>query len=266
MKDRIITLTTDFGYQDPFAGVVKGAILMINPLVNIVDLTHGIRPQDIREAALIISMNYNFFPVGTIHIVVVDPGVGSIRRPVIVIADNHYFIGPDNGIFSGIYNNKSEKMQVIHVTADHYFLKKGSSTFHARDVFAPIGAYLSTGVNLNNFGEAITDYVKIPLPISTKKDNSIRGEVIFIDRFGNAITNIKSGEIDRLRNLNTSAAQKVLLKDKEVLFKDYYSQAEDKEVHSLINSSGLLEFFVYMGSASSEFEISIGDIAEVVLK
>jgi S-adenosyl-L-methionine hydrolase (adenosine-forming) len=266
LKNRIITLTTDFGYQDPFAGVVKGAVLMINPLVNIVDLTHGIRPHEIKEAALTISMNYAFFPAGTIHIVVVDPGVVSIRRPLIVIADNHYFVGPDNGIFSGIYNSGKEKTQVVHVTADHYFLKRGGSTFHARDIFAPIGAYLSTGVNLNNFGEIITDYVNIPLPVSQTKNGSICGEVIFIDRFGNAITNIKSEEITGLRNSNPSAKLIVLLKNREIPSKDYYSQAMDKEVYFLLNSSDLLEFFSYMGNASSDYGISAGDAVEVTLK
>lgn len=266
MKNQIITLTTDFGYQDPFVGTIKGSILKINPLLNIVDLTHAIRPQDIKEAALTISMNYKFFPKDTIHIVVVDPGVGSSRRPLIVMTDNHYFVGPDNGVFSGIYDSGNEILQVVHVSAEHYFLKKDSLTFQARDIFAPVGAYLSKGVNISNFGETIRDYVKIPLPVSQAKEGSLLGEVIFLDGFGNAITNINSEEINRLKNSKTSEDLRVLLKGHEIMAKNYYSQATDKEIYYLINSSGLLEFFVYLGNASSEYGISIEDTVEVVLK
>ena len=266
MNNRIITLTTDFGYQDTFVGAVKGAILMINPLVNIVDLTHGIKPYNIKEAALTISMNFDAFPKDTIHIVVVDPGVGSARRSILVMTDNYYFIGPDNGVFSGVYNSGSESLQVINISAEHYFLKKGSSTFQARDIFAPVGAYLSKGVKINNFGDPITDYVKIPLPLSQIMGEKIQGEVIFIDRFGNAITNISSSGIMRLKNSNPSAEIKILLKNREVPLQVYYSKTNEKGLHSLMNSSDLLEFYVFEGNASSEFGISIGDVVEVVLK
>lgn len=266
MKDRIITLTTDFGYQDPFIGVVKGAILKINPLVNIVDLTHAIRPYDIREAALTISMNYDYFPKDTIHLVVVDPGVGSNRRPILVATDDHYFIGPDNGVFSGIYTVSKKTLKVVHISNEEYFLKKDSSTFQARDVFAPVAAYLSKDAKISNFGEGITDYVKIPFPVSQIRDGSIHGEVIFIDRFGNAITNIKSSEIAKLKRSKPSVITKVLLKDREIPLQDFYAKAQDKGLYSLINSSDLLEFFVYIGNASLDNGISIGDSAEVVLK
>jgi len=198
----IITLTTDFGYRDPFVGIMKGVILNINPLANIIDITHGISPQNIMEAAFTIEMSFASFPSKTIHVVVVDPGVGSVRRPILVITDHYYFIGPDNGIFSQIYN-LSESLNVIHLTAEHYFMAQISSTFHGRDMFAPAAAWLSKGINVSNFGDPIDDYVNMPIsvPVMPTK-NIIEGEVIYIDLFGNVITNIKTQKIDELLGSN----------------------------------------------------------------
>jgi S-adenosylmethionine hydrolase len=259
----IVTLTTDFGYKDPFVGIMKGIILNINPFVNIVDVTHGISPQNILEAAFAIEMSFSSFPSKTIHVVVVDPGVGSIRRPILVTADNHYFIGPDNGVFTRIYN-VVEHLDVIHIKAEHYFLVKRSFTFHGRDIFAPVAAWLSKGINVFHFGDPITDYVTIPIPVpATSKDNTIEGEVIYIDRFGNLITNIHTRKIDELSN-NPDIRLKVMIKGKEAPLLNYYSQAKDNRLYSLINSFGYLEFFVHRGNASSDFGIKIGEKAGVV--
>jgi S-adenosylmethionine hydrolase len=259
-NDQIVTLTTDFGYDDPFVGVIKGVILKINPQAKIIDLTHGIRPHDIREAAFTIGMSYESFPNNTIHTVVVDPGVGSKRRPIIVMTDYHYFIGPDNGVFSMVYNLRHEMLQVVHITAEHYFLSLSGSTFHGRDIFAPTAAYLSRGINIANFGEPVTDYHKIPLPLPyLENEKTLRGEVILIDRFGNAITNIRASDIRKIYSSKPDSIIKILLKRKEVLLKKYYSQVNDKEIYSLINSSGYLEFFIYRGNVSSEHNISVGD-------
>ncbi|MEW6108311.1 MAG: SAM-dependent chlorinase/fluorinase [Nitrospirota bacterium] len=263
MNDPLITLTTDFGYDDPFVGMMKGVILKINPLANIVDLTHGIRQYDIREAAYTIGMSYDFFPKKTIHIVVVDPGVGSGRRPVIVMTDHHYFIGPDNGVFSHIYSQSHETLSVFHITSEHYFLSSGGGTFHGRDIFAPVAAWISRGVNIPNFGEHITDYHKIPLPFPQVSDNALKGEVILIDKFGNSITNIKAADIEKLYGAGSISILKILLKGKEIPLKKFYSQAEDRGVYSLINSTGYLEFFIYRGNASSEYNISVGDKVEL---
>ncbi|MEW6213840.1 MAG: SAM-dependent chlorinase/fluorinase [Nitrospirota bacterium] len=261
----IITLTTDFGYKDPFVGIMKGAILNINPFVNIVDITHNISPQSIIEAALTIEMSFASFPYKTIHVVVVDPGVGSVRRPIIAITDHYLFVGPDNGIFSRIYN-LTETLQVIHITSEHYFMPRRSSTFHGRDIFAPVAAWLSKGINVSKFGEPITDYVTVPIPAPVMPArNIIEGMVIYIDRFGNAMTNIKTQNIEDLYASKPGGRLKVLVKGKEAPFKSHYSQAENAGPYSLINSFDYLELFVYRGSASSDFGIVVGEKVRVIL-
>jgi hypothetical protein len=260
----IITLTTDFGVKDPFVGIMKGIMLNINPSVNIVDITHNISPQNIMEAAITIGMSFEYFPHKTIHVVVVDPGVGSIRRPIIVLTDYYCFIGPDNGVFSQIYNVKHEILLVTHITSEHYFIKE-SSTFHGRDIFAPVAAWLSKGIDIIKFGDLITDYVSIPIPSPTVSErNIIEGEVIYIDRFGNAITNIKTQKIEDLYGNNPQGRLKVIVKGKEMPVKNHYSETEGKGLYSLINSFDCLELFVYRGSASSDFGITIGEKVSVV--
>jgi len=261
----IITLTSDFGYRDPFVGIMKGVMLSINPSVNIIDITHGISPQNIMEAAFAIETSFASFPHKTIHVVVVDPGVGSSRRPIIVITDHHYFVGPDNGVFSRIYSSRHETLSVINITAEHYFLPGRSSTFHGRDVFAPVAAWLSRGINVMNFGDPITDYVNVRLPVPVmSKENTIEGEVIYVDIFGNAITNIHAQKIDELRGSKPEVKTKVVVKGKEVAVKEYYSQAEDKGLYSLINSFGYIELFVRNSSASSDFGITVGEKISVL--
>ncbi|MBI5848273.1 MAG: SAM-dependent chlorinase/fluorinase [Nitrospirae bacterium] len=261
----VITLTTDFGLNDPYVGVMKGAILSINPAANVIDLSHGIASHDIREATFTIGMNYKFFPERTAHVVVVDPGVGSRRRPLLVVTERQYFIGPDNGVFSYIYKKEARTLQVFHVTADHYFLKSTSSTFQGRDVFAPVAAWLTGGKNVQNFGEVVTDYYAIDLQMPTVGRDVIKGEIIHIDKFGNATTNISQTEIDSLVSQRPGTSLKVLLSGKEVPMKMYYGEALDKELHSVINSSEYIEFFVNRGCAAALFNISIGNPVEIQL-
>jgi S-adenosylmethionine hydrolase len=261
MQDRpLITLTTDFGYDDPFAGVMKGVIIKINPLARIVDLTHGIRPHDIREAAFTIGVNYRFFPDDTIHVVVVDPGVGSQRRPIMVLTEHHYFIGPDNGVFSHIYNASHDILEVIHITSEHYFLSSHSPTFQGRDVFAPVAAYLSRGVGMLKFGEPITDFHKIDLPVAVVgPDGVVQGQVIHIDRFGNAITNIRKTDLAKAGD-----TPKVLVRDVEASFRRFYSDAPDGALCSLINSSDYLELFTNRGSAAAKYNLAPGEPVRVL--
>lgn len=265
MGSPIITLTTDFGYQDPFVGIMKGIILDINPFAAIVDITHGISPQNILQAAITIEMCYRYFPPETIHVVVVDPGVGSARRPIIVTNDYCNFIGPDNGVFSLVYNS-SERYHVLHVTAEHYFLPERSSTFHGRDIFAPVAAWFSRGISLEKFGEPIGDFTTISTPVPhVVKKNVLEGSVIYIDRFGNAITNIKTQAIEELRGSHPKGTLKVVVKGKEAPLKQHYSEAEDAGLYALINSFGYLELFVYKGSASSHFGMAVGGKVSVVI-
>ena len=177
----VITLLTDFGTADYFVGAVKGAILSVNPSAVIVDITHEIPPQDIEAGAFTLLAAYKTFPVGTIHVAVVDPGVGSTRRPIIVKTNEQFFVGPDN-TFTYIYDREPSH-RIVHVTADRFFRPSVSSTFHGRDIFAPVAAALSNGVALEEFGEEINDQVRLP-----SLETPLR--VIHIDRFGNCVTNI----------------------------------------------------------------------------
>jgi S-adenosyl-L-methionine hydrolase (adenosine-forming) len=261
MKDSpVITLTTDFGYQDPFAGVMKGVICGINPRAVTLDLTHGITPHNIAEAAFVIGTNYRYFPRGSIHVAVVDPGVGSTRRPLIAAADHHFFIGPDNGIFSYVFGMKGDTLRVFHVTAEHYFLSSHSPTFQGRDVFASVAAWFSKGLDIAKFGEPVTDYRMIPLPFpKVSPDGVVQGEVIVIDRFGNAITNIAEADVARAREAGPRMPLAVTVREKGASFSRYYDEAEEGKLCALINSSGYLEFFVVRGSAASRYGISPGD-------
>jgi S-adenosylmethionine hydrolase len=245
---------------------MKGVILNINPFAYIVDITHDISPQNILEAALAIEMSFESFPHKTIHVVVIDPGVGSSRRHIIVTTSRYLFVGPDNGVFSLIYQSPLEDLRVVHITSEHYFLSQKSSTFHGRDIFAPVAAWLSRGIEVSKFGNAITDYVRIPLPVPTlKAHNTLEGEVVYIDRFGNATTNIKTHHMHNLYGSNHIDHPTVLFKGNKVPFKHYYSEAEATGLFSLINSFGYLELFVYRGNASLDFAIRIGDKVSVVV-
>jgi S-adenosylmethionine hydrolase len=265
MDNPIITLTTDFGYKDPFVGIMKGIILDINPAAKIVDITHGISPQNISEAALTLEMSFKTFSHNTIHLVVVDPGVGSARRPILAVTEDYFFIGPDNGVFSRIFP-LSERLLVLHITALHYFLKKDGSTFQGRDIFAPIAAWLSKGIEISNFGEPVTDYKKISVPSpQLTGTNVIDGEVIYIDRFGNTMTNIHTEKISGMTGSNSENKIKVLFKDKEIPFKTYYSQVKDTGLYALINSFGHLEFFIRNGNAARTHGIKVGEKVSVML-
>ena len=158
----IITLTTDYGLKDSFAGMIKGVIIGINPQAKIIDITHKIERHNIYEAAQVIGMSYKYFPPTTIHMAIVDPEVGGSRRPILVITENHYFIGPDNGIFTPVFEKENNNFfKVLHLTSSHYFLPITGNTLHGRDIFAPVAAWLSKGMDSRKFGEQIFDYVKI---------------------------------------------------------------------------------------------------------
>ena len=261
----IITLITDFGSRDPFVGIMKGVILNINPLATIIDITHDVTPQNIQEASFAIGASYGYFPHRTIHVVVVDPGVGSARRPLLVTAGLHYFIGPDNGLFSRIYET-AEDLSVLHVTADHYFLTRERSTFDGKDVFAPLAGWLSKGIQITKFGDPVDDYTSIPAPVPLKKgEDSIEGEVIFVDHFGNLITNISRNDIGTLTESRPGMKLKISTKGNDVLFTEFYSQAADEGMHAVVNSFGYLELFVNLGSASSIYAIKAGEKVEVTL-
>src|SRR3954469_15734453 len=191
----LITLLTDFGTADYFVGAMKGVILSINGDARIVDLTHEIPPHDIMSGAFTLAAACRNFPAGTIHVAVVDPGVGSARRPILVSSRHQLFVGPDNGLFSFIYQDEADK-RVIHLTNESFFRRPVSATFHGRDVFAPVAAALSKGVAPEEFGPAIKDYVRLPeikpRPLGA---GQLEASVIHLDRFGNCVTNLTRQEI-----------------------------------------------------------------------
>jgi hypothetical protein len=194
----IITLTTDFGLNDHFIGAMKGVMLEIAPEAQIIDISHAVQPFDILDGALTVSQAYSYFPSGTVHMVIVDPGVGTARRPVLMTGDRHLFVAPDNGVLSLVYD-REERISVRHITAEHYFLQPSSNTFHARDIFSPCAAYLAKGVEPDRFGEEITDYVRFGAPRPKPVDeHTLRGIVLKVDRFGNLITNITPQDAPQL--------------------------------------------------------------------
>lgn len=251
--NRIITLTTDFGYKDPFAAEMKGVILSINPHAVIVDITHSIEPQDIEEAAYVIGSSFSYFPPGTIHIVVVDPGVGTGRKALILDAGGCYFVGPDNGVFSHIFCF-SRPVKGVHINEEKYMLSKESLTFHGRDLFAPVGAWLSKGLPPGEFGPFAKDFVTFTVPRCEVAHGAISGEVIYIDRFGNAITSIMGDDLTLftghyVAEINNSIIQPV----------KYYAEAAGDRLCCLVNSSGRLELFVNKGNAAVQFGIRKND-------
>ena len=185
----VITLMTDFGTRDHFAGVMKGVILNINPQVRIVDITHAIPLQDVHGAAFLIDSTYRYYPDGTIHVVVVDPGVGSRRRAIICQTDTAYFVCPDNGVLSYVLGNDTEH-RVVELGNTDYRLSEVSNTFHGRDIFAPAAAHLSRGISLSQFGDAVNNVVQLPVQIPQVTKTTVVGSIIWIDHFGNLITNL----------------------------------------------------------------------------
>ena len=191
----LITLLTDFGTSDYFVGAIKGVILSINPHATIVDITHDIPPQDIGAAAFTLVSVYRTFPAGTVHVAVVDPGVGSTRRPILALAAEQFFVGPDNGIFSYILD-REPAASVFHLTDEQYFRQPVSSTFHGRDLFAPVAAALAGGVKPEQLGDLVNDHIRLPLLAAERSgDGTLTGRILHIDHFGNCITNFTEREL-----------------------------------------------------------------------
>jgi len=236
----IITLTTDFGTNDHFVGAVKGVILDIVPEAAIVDISHAVQAYDVLDGAIAISQTYWLFPTGTVHMVVVDPGVGTTRRPIIASSDGYHFVAPDNGVLSMVYA-KEERIHVRHVTSDHYFHQPVSNTFHARDVFAPVAAYLAKMVDSHKFGEEIEDYVRFAAPKPKPSgDNKLRAVVLKVDRFGNLITNITPEDAPALFSAKTGF--KIVVGNKEITeIRDAYAEGSPGEVFGILGSMGYLE-------------------------
>jgi len=256
LPNPIITLTTDYGTDDHLVGVLKGVILKINPDAQIVDITHGVTPFDLLDGAMAIANAYAYFPSRTIHVVVVDPGVGTERRPLLVSGQNQYFIAPDNGVLSAVYE-KEQNFVVRHLTAEHYFLQPVSKTFHGRDIFAAVAGWLSKNWQPASMGEEITDFKRFGLPRPKEADGLLKGVVLKVDSFGNLITNFKSedlpegalekGEIKL--QVGSHAVSKLV---------PTFANGNTGEAIAYVGSSGLVEIGVNKGSASKTLGIGRG--------
>lgn len=260
----IITLTSDCGTRDAFAASMKGVIYKVNPLAQLVDITHEIGPQDVWEAAFTLRTAARFFPKGTVHLAVVDPGVGSGRRPIIVVTESYYFVGPDNGLFTLVYQ-EAERIRVHHIAAAHYFLPNPGPTFHGRDIFAPVAGWLAKGIPSGNFGEEITDYVKLNVPVPKVSQNTIEGHVVHIDRFGNIITNIAYTHVQPLLSEGGGPNTfRIALMGKEIKgLKKYYAEAAPGELSAIFNSSGALELFLFKQNARAALSAKRGEVVRL---
>ncbi|RMD75225.1 MAG: hypothetical protein D6820_15095, partial [Lentisphaerae bacterium] len=258
-----ITLTTDFGQYDPFVGIMKGIIHSINPDVIIHDLTHHIPSQDVPAADFLFSRSYFYFPENTVHVLVVDPGVGSGRRILAAECEGYRFVFPDNGILTSVLENAMNP-EIVVVENKDYFLTDISNTFHGRDIFAPVAAHLSCGIPLCELGAKLKEKPKrVPRlqPVCLK--NRIRGEVCYIDMFGNCWTNIDAAlmpaDVKRddlhFRIMNRGLEGRVV--------SSYHEGTPHRELVALVNSFNVLEFSVNMGHAAADFMINRGDAVEI---
>ena len=259
MSNRVITLLTDFGVKDYFVGAMKGVILARSPGSVLVDITHEIPAHDIHTAAFTLNAAYAWFPPGSIHLAIVDPGVGSDRRPILVEAAGHLFVGPDNGLFS-LVTDQYPSAQIRHLTRCDYFQPEPSTTFHGRDVFAPVAASLANGTSPEEFGPIIDDPVRLePMQFESLPDGSARGRILHIDRFGNCVTNLPSDLFPV-----TAETRPFVLQVKEctvqTLERSYKASALHPNLPFLIRgSAGFLEISLSSFSAERAFGISVAD-------
>lgn len=262
MANAIITLTTDYGTEDHLVGTLKGVILRINPDVTIVDITHQVAAYDLLDGALTIGAAYEYFPPKTIHIVVVDPGVGTERRPLLVSAQNQYFVAPDNGVLSVIFDREQQNLVVRHANAEHYYLQPVSKTFHGRDVFAPVAAWLSKGWQTASMGDEIQDYKRFALPRPKATDGVARGVVLRVDSFGNLVTNFRLEDLPETVVNGGTLKLQVGTHPVSKLVETFARGAAGEPV-AYLGSSGYLEIAVNKANASRT--LGLGRGAPVVL-
>lgn len=258
--ERIITVMTDFGTRDGYVGAMKGVMLGINPRCTLVDISHEIPPQGVFEGAFTLGNAYRFFPPGSIHLAVVDPGVGTGREPLVVETEAYFFVGPDNGLFTWIYRGERVK-QVIGIRERDFFPNPISQTFHGRDIFAPVAAHLSLGRRPGEFGVRLDTWSEIEIPEPKETDGGFIGEVVHIDRFGNLITNLPR------RLLEPSAGQGSLhihIKGRRISgLKTAYAEARRGELMAIFDSFDLLEISVMGESAVQALKATKGDRVEL---
>ncbi|MEQ9368294.1 MAG: SAM-dependent chlorinase/fluorinase [Coleofasciculus chthonoplastes F3-SA18-01] len=259
-QNPIITLLSDFGINDVYVGVMKGVIAQINPALTIIDLTHEIPRQNIAAARFNLMNAYPYFPDRTIHVAVVDPGVGSQRRAIALQADDGFLVGPDNGLFSGILTQSTIVFAVELTNPEFWRTPTPSQTFHGRDIFAPVGAHLASGVPLAELGSVIepSTLVQLPIPELTKTATGITGSIQYIDHFGNLITDIPAADV-------TGKTWLVTVNQRQIPTGQTYSDRPLGELIALIGSHGWVEIAVNGGSAQSELQLELGKRVDVAV-
>jgi S-adenosylmethionine hydrolase len=261
----IVTLLTDFGTADYFVGALKGAVLASNPEAQVVDITHEVPPYDVEAGAFTLRAAFETFPAGTVHVAVVDPGVGSARRAIAVEGRGHTFVGPDNGLFGLIYE-RVRPFRVFQLTNANYFRQEVSPTFHGRDIFAPVAGALSRGVSAEELGPEVFDFVRLPSAAPERAgDGMLVGAVLHVDRFGNLVTNITPEELSEeaiARGARLRIAGREVRRFRRFFAEDVEGSGEPFAVWG---SAGLLEVAIFRGSAARVLGVKRGDRVEVNL-
>jgi len=243
----VIALLTDFGEKDGFVGAVKGVILSINKTVQIVDISHHVDSFNILEGALILKAHYSYFPEGTVFVGVIDPGVGSDRRGIIIRTKNYYFVGPDNGLFDLVLKGEKE-FKIYEIKNSEFILPRKNNTFHGRDVFAPVAAYLSKGVEPEEIGPEIDYRFKLSFPDLNKEENFLEGEIIYFDKFGNAITNVPCGSYKYGE-----------FRGEKIYPVSYFLAGKKDKLNAICGSFGYMELFIPMDSAKDKYALKLGE-------
>lgn len=262
----ILTLTTDFGVKDGFVATMKGVIWSICPSAQIADISHSINPQNVLEGAFVLWRAYSFFPAGSVHVAVIDPGVGTRRRPMAAHLGEHYFVGPDNGLFTPIYEDAEKNgwpKEIIELKNKKYFLSEVSHTFHGRDIFAPVAAHLAAGLAAARLGKRIDDLAQPGFldPRQTSERTWV-GEILHIDRFGNLITNFRASEFSLLETRNV----RLMIGGQRVsVMAHNYAERAPGELFLILGSSGYLEVSIGQGSAAHTVGCETGAAAKLMI-
>jgi S-adenosylmethionine hydrolase len=250
----MITLTSDFGLKDPYVAEMKGVILSINPNATLIDVTHEIQKFNVRMGAFVLASAAPYFPKGTVHLAVVDPGVGTKRHAIVIQTKQGYVVGPDNGVLVLAAQNQGIE-HIYELANPKYMRSEVSSTFHGRDIFAPAAAHLDNGIDPSEFGPELTDAVKPEFARVKQSNGSFLGEVLYIDGFGNVITNIHQSQIPTAEKAEVQLPNTQI----KIRFAKTYAQAKPEEAIALIGSRGFMEIALNQTSAAEKFRVKTGD-------
>jgi S-adenosylmethionine hydrolase len=244
----LITLTTDFGYDSPYVAAMKGVVLSFNPNARLIDLSHAIPPQDVRHAALLLSGAVLYFPEGTLHVIVIDPGVGSARAMLYIEIGGQRLLAPDNGVWTSLADD-CEPTRVIQLREPKYWRSVVSRTFHGRDILAPVAGHLSLGLDPTALGPGVTEWVRLPVPRPKREQNRVTGQVVFVDHFGNLISNIPGEALH--------PTVRVLIAGQEALLVPSYSAAPSGTLVAVVSSWGTLEVAITQGNAAKHLNSGV---------